>query len=329
MNSHFASAYLHSLRGVLYQFSNVGWCGVNLFFVLSGFLITGILYDAKRDQHYFRTFYMRRVLRIFPLYYGFLFVILVLFPLAHRYSPFVRNHIGEEVLLWAYLTNYDYCLFAHPLITKFHFDHFWSLAIEEQFYLIWPLVVFCCQLKTAIRVCLIAIAVALLLRLVLVAEHVSPTIIFNLTPCQMDGLAVGALCALLVRANKNIGKLLRAALFTAFFSGVGLLCILSRSGQADVNHPVMQSIGYSLFAIFFGGIVLLSLNSPKNSVLSWLLSCPLLAVFGFYSYAIYVFHYPLIQVFDRWFPSINYHRFCIPGRSASRPMLYARYLCHY
>ena len=64
----------------------------------------------------------------------------------------------------------------------------------------------------------------------------------------------------------------------------------------------MQSIGYSLFAIFFGGITLLSLNSPKTSVLSWLLSFPLLAVFGFYSYAIYVFHFPLIQVFDRWFP---------------------------
>ncbi len=302
---HFTRAYLHSLSGVLYQFSDVGWCGVDLFFVLSGFLITGILCDAKNDEHYFQKFYMRRVLRIFPLYYGFLFVIFVLLPLTHRYSPFIRNHMGEQVWLWSYLTNYDYCLSSHALITKFHLAHFWSLAVEEQFYLIWPVVVFSCQLKTAIRICLITIGVALLLRLILIADHVSPITIFNLTPCRMDSLAVGALCALLVRANLDMSKILRAALFTALFSGAGLLCILSGRGQADADNPVMQSIGYSLLAFFFGGIALLSLNSSKNSVLPWLLSCPLLALFGFYSYAIYVFHYPLVQVFDRWFPVHN------------------------
>ena len=299
---HFTQAYLHSLSGVLYKVSHVGWCGVDLFFVLSGFLITGILYDAKSDEHYFQRFYMRRVLRIFPLYYGFLFVIFVLLPLAHHYSPFIRNHMGEQVWLWSYLTNYDYSLFTHPLINRFHLTHFWSLAVEEQFYLIWPIVVFSCQLKTAIRVCLVSIGFAFLLRLFLLADHADPITIFNLTPCRMDSLAVGALCALLLRADVNIHKLLRAALFTALFSGAGLLCLLSRRGAADANNPLMQSIGYSLLAFFFGGIALLSLNSSKNSVLSWVLSCPLLALFGFYSYAIYVFHYPLIQLFDRWFP---------------------------
>lgn len=299
---HFAGTYLHSLRGVLYQLSDVGWCGVDLFFVLSGFLITGILYDAKNDQHYFQRFYMRRVLRIFPLYYGFLLVIFVLFPLEHRYSPFIRNHMGEQVWLWSYLTNYDYGFSAHPLITSFHLAHFWSLAVEEQFYLIWPIVIFCCQPKTAIRICLISIGFAFLLRLLLIADHVNPTTIFNLTPCRIDSLAVGALCALLIRSDLNVSNLLRGALFITLFSGAGLLCILSRSGEADVSNPVMQSIGYSLLAIFFGGIALLSVIPSKSNILSWLFSCPLLALFGFYSYAIYVFHYPLVGLFDRWFP---------------------------
>ena len=299
---HFTRSYLHSLGGVLYKVSDVGWCGVDLFFVLSGFLITGILYDAKNDGHYFQKFYMRRVLRIFPLYYGFLFMIFVLLPLAHQHSEFVRKHVNEEIWLWSYLTNYDYSFFAHPLITKFHLAHFWSLAIEEQFYLIWPFVIFFCQLKTAIRICLISIAVAFLTRLFLVVGHVNSTAIFNLTPCRMDSLAVGALCALLVRADLNMNKLFRWALIAAVFSGAGLLITLSRHGESGPNSPLMQSIGYSLLAFFFAGIALLSLNSSKNSTLSWLLSCPLLALFGFYSYAIYVFHFPLIQTFDRWFP---------------------------
>lgn len=299
---HFTQSYLHSLSGVLYKFSDVGWCGVDLFFVLSGFLITGILYDAKNDDHYFKNFYMRRVLRIFPLYYGFLFVIFVLLPLVRHYSPFIQNHMDRQIWLWAYLTNYDYCLFAHPLIDDFRLAHFWSLAVEEQFYLIWPIVLFFCELKTAIRVCVITIAAAFALRLFLVADHANPLTIFNLTPCRMDSLAAGALCALLIRANLNLDKLLRMALYVALVSGAGLLYILSRQGAADPDSPLMQSIGYSLLAFFFGGMALLSLNSSKKSVLSWLLSCPLLAIFGFYSYAIYVFHYPLIQVFDRWFP---------------------------
>jgi peptidoglycan/LPS O-acetylase OafA/YrhL len=299
---HFTESYLHSLGGVLYKASNVGWCGVDLFFVLSGFLITGILYDAKNDGHYFRKFYMRRVLRIFPLYYGYLFAIFVLWPLAHQYSGFVHKDISEEIRLWSYLTNYDYAFFSHPLITKFHLAHFWSLAIEEQFYLIWPFVIFFCPLKTAVRVCLAGILVALLTRLFLVAGHVNPIVIFNLTPCRMDSLSVGALCALLIRADLNLSKLLRGALLIALFSGAGLLLLLSRRGESDPDSPLMQSIGYSLFAFFFAGITLLSLRSSKDSILAWLLSCPLLALFGFYSYAIYVFHYPLVQTFDQWFP---------------------------
>ena len=299
---HFTNDYIHNFGGILYQFSDLGWCGVDLFFVLSGFLITGILYDAKEDQHYFQKFYMRRVLRIFPLYYGFLFVLFVVLPFEYRLSPSVQHNTREQIWLWSYLSNFDYILSPHILLTKLHLAHFWSLAVEEQFYLIWPAVIFLARPKTAIRISAICIAGALLLRLFFMADHASPATIFNFTLCRMDSLGVGALCALLVRADLSASNLLRVARLATIISALGLLCILSRRGGANANNPVMQSIGYSLLAFFFGGILLLSLDPSNGNVLSWLLRCPVLVVFGFYSYAIYVFHYPLIPVFDRWFP---------------------------
>jgi peptidoglycan/LPS O-acetylase OafA/YrhL len=301
---HFTATYIRAFSSILYKCFDVGWCGVDLFFVLSGFLITGILFDAKNAPHYFQGFYMRRVLRIFPLYYGFLFVLFVLVPLAHQFSPFIRHHMTEQVWLWSYLTNFDYCLSPHPLIAKFHLAHFWSLAVEEQFYLIWPAVIFLLQPKTVIRICLLCIGGALLVRLLLIANHANPVTIFNLTPCRMDSLAAGALCAMLVRVNLSTLKLLKVARLITVFSGVGLLCILACRGGSNFDNPIMHSVGYSFLALLFAAILLLSIGPSQDNVLSWFLSCPILVLFGFYSYAIYVFHFPLVHVFNRWF-SVN------------------------
>ena len=299
---HFTDGYIRTSSGVLHEVCSVGWCGVDLFFVLSGFLITGILCDAKDGVLYFQNFYMRRVLRIFPLYYGFLFALFVLVPVVHQFSPLIRRHVGEQIWLWFYLTNFDYALSSHSLISECHLAHFWSLAVEEQFYLVWPAVIFLCQPKTAIRISAICIGTALLLRVFLMEDHVSPVTIFNLSPCRMDSLAVGALCALLVRTDLNTNKLLKAARLATLLAGAGLIFILAHRGGADAYYPPMESIGYTFLAFFFGGIILLSLDAAENNALSWLLSCPILLVFGLYSYAIYVFHSPLIHFFNRWFP---------------------------
>ena len=301
---HFTAGYSRGFTGILYKCFDVGWCGVDLFFVLSGFLITGILFDAKNDPHYFRGFYMRRLLRIFPLYYGFLFLLFALVPLEHSFPSLVRQHMTEQVWLWSYLTNFAYCFSPQLFIQKLHLAHFWSLAVEEQFYLIWPAVILFLQPKTAIRVTAICIGAALFLRFALIWDHVSAVTIFNLTPCRMDSLATGALCALLIRVNINTINLLKAARLITAFSGIGLLCILALRGGSDAGNPIMQSVGYSFLALLFAGILLLSLDSSQGNVLSWFLSCPILVLFGFYSYAIYVFHYPLVHVFNRWF-SVN------------------------
>ena len=111
-----------------------GWCGVNLFFVLSGFLITGILLDTRDSPVFYRSFFARRVLRIFPLYYGVLFLGFVLAPLL---LPMPDAYGRHQLWLWTYLAN-----FAMPFGKgEPAFSHFWSLCVEEQFYLVWPFLV--------------------------------------------------------------------------------------------------------------------------------------------------------------------------------------------
>jgi peptidoglycan/LPS O-acetylase OafA/YrhL len=307
---HFASPYASrsigtTFSGFVSQLVNVGWCGVDVFFVLSGFLITGILCDAKGIPHYFRRFWMRRVLRIFPLYYAFLLVLFVFVPLVRPFPAFIRQHLAEEVWFWGYGMNLDLSMASHPLIDALHLQHFWSLAVEEQFYLLWPFVIFLSQPKTAIRISMVCIVSALFFRLLLTVHHSHPLIIWNLTLCRTDGLAIGALCALAVRSNCNRRGLVRAARFVAVLSAVALVALLYWRRTWSWDDAAMETLGISLFGLFSGGILLLSLDPSKSCGTSWLLSCPLLMTLGFYSYGIYVFHFPLIIVFNKWFPVWN------------------------
>src|SRR5437763_217904 len=114
---------------------------VDVFFVLSGFLITGILLDAKGSNHYFRNFYVRRVLRIFPLYYGFLFVFFILAPALRPPTPGgpFEGWRASQGWFWSYLSNYQ--LLFPQWVRPYPLSHFWTLAVEEQFYLFWPTVV--------------------------------------------------------------------------------------------------------------------------------------------------------------------------------------------
>src|SRR6185503_19750329 len=115
-----------------------GWLGVQLFFVLSGFLITGILLDSRTRPQFFRTFYTRRTLRIFPLYYAFLASALFIVPLLANVPDWHATALRNQVFYWTYTSNW-----ANPLGYAIPgLSHFWSLAVEEQFYLFWPVVVF-------------------------------------------------------------------------------------------------------------------------------------------------------------------------------------------
>ncbi len=130
---HFVGAYepTTTVGGIVYAVLRSGWCGVDLFFVLSGFLITGILVETKTAPNFFRSFYMRRFLRIFPLYYALLFVWFgVLGSLAARFG-WDAYAIGRDRQLWywAYLGNW--LRPSRELVGAI--AHLWTLAIEEQF----------------------------------------------------------------------------------------------------------------------------------------------------------------------------------------------------
>ena len=180
----------------LSEISAHGWMGVDLFFVLSGFLITGILLDTKKSDGYFKNFYARRCLRIWPLYYSLL--IFMFFIVPHLRPSEARTIFERSSPWWAYPLFLQNFLVAIPARAAGALGVTWSLAIEEQFYLIWPLFV---RHFSSVQVKRIAMGVILLsspLRFYLNLHHVD---IYSNFFCRLDGLMAGALLAVLVRSE--------------------------------------------------------------------------------------------------------------------------------
>ncbi len=271
-----------------------GWVGVDLFFVLSGFLITGILLDSKGGDHYFRNFYVRRTLRIFPLYYGVLIVVLVILPrFLDTSDPGQQTILHEQGWLWTYTTNLEVWRWGGKLFTSgwMSLTHFWSLAIEEQFYLVWPLLVWLLS-RRGLTIAAVAIVIAApILRAAMLAGGVSPAIVYEVTPCRLDPLALGALAAVLVRARPEwVG---RASLGMAAAGALGVLAVAAIEHGFDAEAYGVQTIGLSALALGFGGAVLRAADGAR-----WLEHRALTTI-GKYSYGIYVFHALLLPVYKR------------------------------
>jgi len=293
------------LAGPLPSLARAGWCGVDLFFLLSGFLITGILLDARGSPHYFRNFYARRALRIFPLYYGVLAAVFLVAPaikilVTAKFEELARNQLP----LWCYYSNLAVAwrgrFFFHAEWVRL--NHFWSLAIEEQFYLLWPAVVIVCRRRALIGVCLTLIIVAFLLRtgLVLSGDYKYPA--YVLTPCRWDGLALGGLLAVVGRTPDCWPVLVRWARVTAAGFGLALAALLIRENGLAWYDPVVQTAGYSALALFFGAVLVLAVNAPSASVAGRFWANPFLRFFGKYSYGLYVVHTNINDVFQRFVP---------------------------
>ncbi|HET9086889.1 MAG TPA: acyltransferase [Acidobacteriaceae bacterium] len=276
---------LAALRGL-------GWTGVDLFFVLSGFLITGILYDTLQDPRYFRSFYMRRFLRIFPLYYGFLLFMVLL---AH-WQHFSWG--GRQYVLLAYLQNTGLWF---P-VTDFHpgaladLDHFWSLAVEEQFYVFWPLLVFLVRGRSRLIALTLSLsAAAVLLRIALYLHGASPLAIFMSTPCRMDTLLMGGCVALVARGESDwIPR--RWMLPLALTSAVVIAAYTLAHPHRDMRAGFFgATFGYSVIAI--GCVALLIAALDRNSPIQRVLSGRVLRSLGKYSYGIYVLHIFISHLF--------------------------------
>jgi peptidoglycan/LPS O-acetylase OafA/YrhL len=273
------------LRLAIQRLTGAGWVGVDLFFVLSGFLITSILYEAKQSDGYFKNFYMRRVLRIFPLYYGVLFVAFAVVPLFHTYQTgFYKTISHHQIYLWTYLQNYVQL----PWEGWAGFTHFWSLAVEEQFYLVWPAVVFLLNRRALMGVSIGVVVTALLLRTFVVLDHQSA---YAWTPCRMDGLAIGAFLALASHGHRGIVWLARPAVFVGAVAAVLLVLVAARNhGSFWYGDRRVQTIGYSLLALLFGAALVRAVVATPGSLWGGLLNSRWLRFFGKYSYGLYVFH---------------------------------------
>src|SRR5262249_31183895 len=161
------------------------------FFVLSGFLITGILLDAKSAPRYFRSFFMRRALRIFPLYYGYLAFVFFVWPFLVVPPDDYFSLCAVQPWLWLYGQNLWIALSGAWL--PYGTNHLWSLAVEEQFYLVWPFVVRLCGRRTLAWICGLVLPAMLAVRVGLTWAGAEPRTIYVVPWTRLDGFAAGAL----------------------------------------------------------------------------------------------------------------------------------------
>jgi peptidoglycan/LPS O-acetylase OafA/YrhL len=266
--------------------------------VLSGFLITGILLDTKGSAHYFRGFYMRRALRIFPLYYAFLAVAFLGVPEICRYltcQPSNRPTGLAQAWYWFYVVNWK--VLTRAGLTWM--AHFWSLAVEEQFYIAWPWVVFVSSRKVLIRLCVGLVACAWLIRLMMFQGGFLGKA-YELTPTRLEGLVLGAMAAVIVREPQLLARL-QAHLNTVMIAVAGLLAIVIAWAKGfELFKDVVLLNGLTLLAILFTAFLIALLqNMPSVGWIGRFCRTRWMRSMGKYSYAMYVFHVPLIRFLAR------------------------------
>ena len=310
-----------------------GWTGVDVFFVLSGFLITGILYDSQQKRHRYRDFYVRRTLRIFPLYYAVWGVILLLTPIA------LWQWDGRWALWPAYVGNYARFLFLHVPGDPYRFDritfgptvnswfgypmhlyigHFWSLCVEEQFYLVWPFVVYQVRRReTLLKICFGVVVmmpvVRWLMTLGVPVAMLRMELLYRSLPTRLDALLLGGLVALALRGpEEDVVRRIRRPLLVG---SAGLFVVLYLVATKLLRLPLEGSatnwvgvLGFSLIDCFAAALILECIH--PGSMLGRVLNFRPLRGLGVISYGFYVFHDLLHDFYSyfaaRWFPEHTY-----------------------
>ena len=266
-----------------------GWLGVDLFFVLSGFLITDILLNTVGHQNYLRNFYTRRILRIFPLYYLGLVLFLIVIPRL-PVNLDLKYYIDNQVWLWTYLQNWLY-IFKDPSPTN-TLNHLWSLAVEEQFYLLWPLVILLIRKPVHLLIFISLLLAAVLgFRLWIWTNQIADLAYFNLyTFTRIDGICIGCMVALLQRIDRDFLKR-NTWLIVLFFAAVNFIFYFINRGY-HFSFPYLSLVGYTTFAMIFGLLVNEAVTRDTK-IVNYIFNTPLLKFFGKISYGFYIFHWPV------------------------------------
>jgi peptidoglycan/LPS O-acetylase OafA/YrhL len=260
------------------------WSGVDLFFVLSGLLIGGILIDHRESQRYYSVFYARRVYRIFPIYY----LVIALLVIGVRLFP--RSPLFTGTMpLWTYP------LYAQNLMGDFTkappwIGVTWSLAVEEQFYLLFPFVVRLFSRKSLLILMVGCILGAPILRTILIMHGMGFEQVYPLLPCRADAMAFGVIAALILR-SPNAKAWIKENSKPLYLCLLGLLA-LQPTLLKWTAYGYVGTVGYSMLAVMYFLVVVLLLVAPigwlqgvfRTRWLCWL---------GTVSYCVYLVHEPV------------------------------------
>jgi peptidoglycan/LPS O-acetylase OafA/YrhL len=290
----------------------IGWVGVQLFFVLSGFLITGILLDMKESlpsREYFTKFYGRRFLRIFPLYYFYLALMAVvaywLISLDVRKGPM---QIYLDQVWYAVLYVYDFFYRASWFQPSQFLDHFWSLSVEEQFYIIWPLLLLLVPQKYLKQLFISFIVLGIVFRSMMYLVYISESslwvfrepfvlVIYSWPLSHVDAFALGAYISRYEIPRPKQQLILLAILlpilgFTVTYLTTGSFGWVSALGYDLRASEAYQFIwAYTLINYFFAVLIY---SVVREKVLIRMLEMPWLRYLGKISYGMYVYHVGLI-----------------------------------
>ena len=279
---HYLTCQIHIHHNILLFIKKItllSWSGLDLFFVLSGFLITRILIINQNSENLFRTFYLRRICRIFPLYYFLLGTFIILRYLVPKSLIWLFN---EPLPLWAYITfTQNYIMGINNTYGPHWLSSTWSLAIEEQFYLFLPLIIKFYDNKKLPFLFILLILISPILRL-----HYSSFGSYVYTLCRADSLMSGALLAFILTnkhymifCKRNINNFM--LIFIALFLGIMVLADRYNSVGGVFNH---------LWLSWFYAIFILIVVSDENFWFSKIFNNRILVWFGLRSYAIYLLH---------------------------------------
>ena len=281
--------------------AHAGWMGVDLFFVLSGFLITGILVDAKGSDSYFSAFYARRALRILPVYYGFLLAIFVVLPLLHLGAGdnymLARQH---QAWYWLHTTNIMMAIDELPGRGPYPSTLFWSLAVEEQFYFIWPAIVALCSPRVLRKACIAGVTGCIVLRIAGELGGVSGLTLSVLPITRGDTLFIGGFLAIEYR-DGGLARYRKAAKIAAIASVLVLVALIGFYGQLDYNDPGTVMFG-SIAIMALGASAVVIGTTSTASRFARLLRSHFLRFFGRYSYAMYVVHTAVLAGLNHYYP---------------------------